>query len=147
MAAPDVFLDTSAWIAGILSASGGARALFGLGESRLMRLWCSQDVIQELEVALKRKAPAYLPEMAELLVRVNANVAAPPSTKTVRILQRVVQYSQDAVVIAAAAECGVSYLISLDRQHIVGNPALAAAVKFVIGTPGDCLAWYRARTS
>jgi hypothetical protein len=35
--------------------------------------------------------------------------------------------------------------VTLDRQHLLGNEALADACDFPVGTPGDALAWWRAK--
>jgi hypothetical protein len=49
------------------------------------------------------------------------------------------------LIVAAAWSTNVDYFVTLDRQHILDNPALRTAVPFPIGTPGDCLNWYRAQ--
>lgn len=51
------FLDTSALFAGIWSAEGGARMLLKLGETGAIRLLVSSHVLDEIERALRRKAP------------------------------------------------------------------------------------------
>jgi hypothetical protein len=54
-------------------------------------------------------------------------------------------YAADAVVLAAALDARVDYFITLDRRHFLENPALHKAISIPFGTPGDCLAWFRAR--
>ncbi len=46
---------------------------------------------------------------------------------------------------SAAWTANTDYLVTLDKQHFLGNASLKAAVLFPVGTPGDFLAWYRAR--
>jgi len=141
---PDVFLDTSALIAGLLSDSGGARALFALGEAQALQLWCSQDVLAELDAVLRQKIPLQLPVVSAWLARIRIELVQPPSIKSTRKLQRLVGHAKDAVVLAGAVDAGVGYLVTLDREHFLSNLALRRALEYPIGTPGDCLAWFRA---
>lgn len=143
MTRPDVFLDTSALIAGLLSDSGGARALFSLGEAQALQLWCSQDVLAELDTVLRQKIPLHLPVVSAWLAKIRLELVEPPSIRSVRKLLRLVSHSKDAVVLAGAVDASVAYLVPLDREHILSNLALRRALAFPIGTPGDCLAWLR----
>ena len=52
-----VFLDTSALFAGIWSATGGGRMILKLGEAGAIRLLVCPQVLDEIESALRRKAP------------------------------------------------------------------------------------------
>jgi predicted nucleic acid-binding protein len=56
----------------------------------------------------------------------------------------IVEYPPDAHILAEALAAEVEYLVSLDREHLVGNPR-ASELPFPIGTPGDFLAWFRQR--
>jgi putative PIN family toxin of toxin-antitoxin system len=143
MTRPDVFLDTSALIAGLLSDSGGARALFALGEAQALQLWCSQDVLAELDTVLRQKIPQQLPVVSAWLARIRIELVQPPSIKTTRKLHRLVGHPKDPVVLAGAVDAKMDYLVTLDREHMLSNPSLRKAHAFPIGTPGDCLAWFR----
>ena len=143
MTRPDVFLDTSALIAGLLSDSGGARALFALGEADSTQLWCSQDVMAELDTVLRQKIPLHLPVVSAWLARIRLELVKPPSVRSVRKLQRLIGHAKDAVVLAAALDAEMDYLVTLDREHMLNNPTLRNALAFPMGTPGDCLAWFR----
>ncbi len=57
MAKPDIFLDSSALIAGAISETGAAHALFQLGESEDIHLTVSEMVIVESERSMARKVP------------------------------------------------------------------------------------------
>lgn len=143
MARPDVFLDTSALIAGLLSGSGGARALLALGEAQAVQLWSSQDVLEELDTVLRQKIPQHLPVVSAWLARIRLELVEPPSLRSVRKLHRLVGHSKVAVVIAAAMDARMDYLVTLDREHTLNNPTLRDALAFPMGIPGDCLAWFR----
>lgn len=55
-----------------------------------------------------------------------------------------INYVPDAQVLAAAWNAGCDYFVTLDRRHFLDDPAVANAVPFRLGTPGDFLDWYRA---
>jgi hypothetical protein len=46
-------------------------------------------------------------------------------------------------VLAAARQVEIDYLVTLDQEHFLSNTPLRTAMPFLIGTPGDFLAWYR----
>ena len=140
------FLDTSALFAGIWSAEGGSRMILKLGEARAVRLLVSPQVLDEIESALRRKAPNMLGLLTLLLDRSGVEVVPPPISETVRDSQALTGHPGDAQVLAAAWAAGADYLVMLDRnKHFPKNQTLRAAVPFPVGTPGDFLAWYRAQ--
>ena len=139
-----VFLDTSALFAGIWSAKGGSRMILKLGEAGAIRLLVSPQVLDEIESALRRKAPDMLGLLALLLDRSGIEVVSSPMSKVVQDSQALTGHLGDAQVLAAAWVARADYLVTLDRKHFLDNQALKAAVPFPVGTPGDFLAWYRA---
>jgi len=139
------FLDTSALFAGIWSAEGGSRMILKLGEARAVRLLVSPQVLDEIESALRRKAPNMLGLLTLLLDRSGVEVVPSPISETVRDSQALTGHPGDAQVLAAAWAAGADYLVTLDRKHFLKNQTLRAAVPFPVGTPGDFLAWYRAQ--
>jgi predicted nucleic acid-binding protein len=139
------FLDTSALFAGIWSATGGGRMILKLGEARAIRLLVSPQVLDEIEGALRRKAPHMLGLLTLLLDRSGVEVVPSPMSEAVRDSQALTSHTGDAQVLAAAWTAGADYLVTLDRKHFLDNPILRDAVPFPVGTPGDFLAWYRAQ--
>ena len=137
-----VFLDTSVLFAAILSETGGARLILSLGEARAVRLYVGPQVLREADGVLNRKAPDSKARFALLLDRAAVQVAPEPSVETLVQASQVVPYGPDAHVLAEALAAEVHYLVTLDCQHFVGNPR-AAALPFLVGTPGDFLAWLR----
>lgn len=105
--------------------------LLKLGESGLIDLAVSAQVLTEVEGALRRKAPAALGHMTLLLDRARWQMHIP--------------YAPDAAIFAAAVAAQADYLVTLDRRHLLGNSALESAAPLPIGAPGDALAWLRAR--
>ena len=142
---PDVFLDTSALFAGIWSEAGGARMLLKLGEAQAVRLNVSPQVLNEIEGVLRRKSPQSLGSLALLLDRSRIVVVHADCEKWLSVCKSLVDYSADAIVLAAAWTGGIDYFATLDRKDFLNNQPLQDAAPFPVGTPGDCLAWYRHR--
>jgi len=138
-----VFLDTSALFAGIWSAEGGSRMILKLGEAGAIQLLVGPQVLDEIESALRRKAPDVLGLLALLLDRSRVEVVPSPMPEAVQDSQALTGHPGDAQVLAAAWAAGADYFVTLDRQHFLDNPSLRDAVPFPVGTPGDFLAWYR----
>jgi len=139
-----VFLDTSALVAAVLSSTGGARLLLKLGEAGAIRIAVGPRVLAELDGVIERKAPEALPQLALLLDASNLEVAPQPPAAMVQRVGRWLAYAPDAHVLAEAMAARAEYFATLDRAHFLGNPRLRAA-PLAIGTPGDCIAWLRAR--
>jgi predicted nucleic acid-binding protein len=103
-------------------------------------LWVGPWVLRELDGVLNRKSPRSKPYLALLLDRAWVQVGP----EALVLARTVVDYLPDAQILAEAMEAGASYLVSLDRTHLVGVPQVAR-LPFPVGTPGDFLAWYRAQ--
>jgi len=142
---PRIFLDTRALFAGTWSEEGGARMLLRLGEAGAIELLISPQVLAELQGALARKAPKTLPVAAVLLDRAAGTVVPAPDKEHLQLAEALISHPGDAAVVAAAWQASSDFLATLDRQHFLENSSLIAAVPFVIGTPGDALAWIRAQ--
>ena len=132
-------------LAAIYSKSGGARAVLNLGEFRRIGIWLSRDVLSEVEANISKLGADLLPELAVLLAAADVSIADPPAALTAQRLNRYVNYAPDAVILAAAQECGSAYFVTLDRVHILRNQDLPKALTFELGTPGEFLAWYRSK--
>jgi predicted nucleic acid-binding protein len=141
---PAVFLDTSVLVAAVLSSTGGARLLLKLGEAGALRIMVGRRVLAELDGVIERKAPDARPFVALLLDAANVEVGPAPGPDHLAQAGTWLAYAPDAHVLAEALAAPVDYFVTLDRAHFLDNPALTAA-PFPLGTPGDCLAWLRAR--
>lgn len=139
-----VFTDTSALFAAVVSEAGGARMILKLGEAGAVSLWVGPLVLSEADNALTRKSPGSKARFALLLHRANVQVGPPATPDALSQASEVVDYLPDAQVLAEALTSGADYFVSLDKRHLLGNPR-AGHLPFPIGTPGDFLAWYRAR--
>jgi predicted nucleic acid-binding protein len=143
VARPRVYLDISALLAGIWPTEGGGRLILTLGEASAIRLWVSPQVLDEIERALRRKAPDLLGLLVLLLDCSNVGTVAAPEEELVTRCAALTGHSGAAQVAAAAWAAAVDYFVTLDQKHFLDNADLRSAVPFPVGTPGDFLAWYR----
>ena len=116
-----------------------------LGEARAIRLLVSPQVLDEIEGALRRKAPDMLGLLTLLLDRSGIQVVPAPSPEAVEQSRSLTKHVGDAQILAVGWAAGVDYFVTLDRVHFLDNPKIRAAVPFPLGTPGDFLIWYRER--
>jgi predicted nucleic acid-binding protein len=140
----NVFLDTSALFAAVLSPTGGARALLKLGELHLVSLWAGPRVLQEAEEVFRRKAPDLLPLMAGLLASADVQIGPAADQSCLEQAASVVSYAPDAHVLAEALASGAGFFATHDKAHFLDNPR-ADMLPCRIGSPGDVLIWLRNR--
>ncbi|GAP13369.1 predicted nucleic-acid-binding protein, contains PIN domain [Longilinea arvoryzae] len=143
MKKPEIFLDSSALIAGIVSAQGAARVLLLLAENEKIELWVSEQVIAEVERNLARKAPRALPVAREMILRANIQILHDPKPADVRSHMDWINHAADVPILVAAANAQVDFLVTLDVRHFIDDPVVAQRSGLRIGTPGDALIWVR----
>ena len=141
----NVFLDSSALLAGIVSAQGASRALLLLGEDQKITLIVSEQVIAEVERNLARKAPQALPLAREMILRANLQIVRDPSPEDVHQHMDWISHAADLPILLAASRAGVGYLATLNTRHFLADPEVARKSGIRLGTPGDALAWVRSR--
>lgn len=139
-----VFLDTSVLFAAVLSETGGARFILSLGEAQLVQVHIGPQVLREADGVLERKAPESKARFALLLDRARVRVVPEPSAEALAQASAVTVTTPDARVLAEALTARVNYFVTLDREHFVDNPR-TGKLPFLVGTPGDFLAWFRDR--
>lgn len=133
-----VFLDTSVIFAAVLSKTGGARELFHLGEAGVLHLIVGLTVLREADEVVRRKIPASLPTLAQLL-SIGLVETSPISTKKQLELARAyVQYPPDARVLAEANQAEPDWFVTHDKEHFLQMHS-ETDLSFRIGTPGDLL--------
>ena len=142
---PRVFLDTSALFAGIWSEVGGGRAILKLGEAEAIQILCSGQVLSELEDAFREKTPDALTRVLLLIDAAKIEITGPVQGSIRKRALRLIKYAADAEVLASAMAANIDFFVTLDKQHFLSNRKLATQARFVIGTPGDFLAWFRAK--
>jgi predicted nucleic acid-binding protein len=143
MISPELFFDSSALFAGIVSASGASRALLLLAEAGQVAITVSEQVVAETERAVARKIPRALPEFREAIRATGLRIIRDPSLDETEGYADIVAHHADVPIIVAAMRVKTDYLVTLNRRHFIDDPAVADRSKLRIGTPGDALAWVR----
>ena len=139
----NIFLDSSALIAGAISESGAAHVLLNLGESQDIVLTVSELVIIETERAMAKKAPGNLNDLRSLIKSSNLRIVDNPSKEEVKANLYLISDPNDVPILLAAMKAKVDYLATHNRRHFLDDPKVAEISGLRIGTPGDVLAWLR----
>ena len=143
----DIFLDSSALIAGIVSAQGAARALLLLAEDEKILISVSEQVVAEVERNIARKAPKAVQFARESILAANIRILRDPTLTEVRERQDWISHPADVPILVAAARAQVDFLATLNTKHFIDDPEVARRSGLRIGTPGDALALVRDRLS
>lgn len=139
----ELFFDSSALIAGIVSAQEAARALLLLAEDEKILICVSEQVIAEVERNIARKAPKAVPFSREIILRANIRILRDPQITAVLEHQDWINHPADLPILMAAAHARVDFLATLNTKHFIDDPEVACRSGLRIGTPGDALAWVR----
>lgn len=140
---PDLFLDSRALFAGVVSPNGAARALLLLAEAGLLAVTVSEQVVAETERAVARKVPQALVYYRETLRSTGLHIVHDPSPEEVEAHKDIIAHRADVPIVVAAMRAGVDYLVTLNRRYFIDDPGVAARSGLRIGAPGDTLAWVR----
>jgi predicted nucleic acid-binding protein len=140
---PELFFDSSALFAGIVSASGASRALLILAETGQVALTVSEQVIAETERALARKVARALPAYREAVRHTGLRIVRDPSPADVQAHQHLIRHQADVAIVLAAKRSEAEFLVTLNRRHFIDDLGVATRAELLIGTPGDALAWVR----
>lgn len=143
MTSPELFFDSSALFAGIVSAIGASRALLLLAEAGQVAITVSEQVVAETERAVARKIPRALPEFREAIRATGLRIVRDPSPDEIEAYADIIAHHADVPIVVAAMQIKTDYLVTLNHRHFIDDPAMAGRSKLRIGTPGDALAWVR----
>jgi predicted nucleic acid-binding protein len=147
MPKPNIFLDSSALIAGVISETGAAHALLQLGESEDILLTVSEMVIVESERSIAKKSLHNLNDLRALIKKAKLRIVTDPSKKEVQTSLYLIDDPSDVPILLAAVKAKVDYLATHNRKHFLDDPKVAEKSGLQIGTPGDALAWVREKLS
>ncbi|MCZ6801923.1 MAG: PIN domain-containing protein [Nitrospirae bacterium] len=111
-----VFFDTSALIAGILSPSGDAHEILRLCEARVVQPFFPRQVLVEADRNLTQKLPQLLGDYQALLRHLSPRIVEDPSQEAVERVARII-HRKDASILAAALEAEVDFLLTWDKKH------------------------------
>jgi predicted nucleic acid-binding protein len=139
----NIFLDSSALVAGILSTTGAAHALLMFGEDESVLLTVSKWVVIESEETISRKSPRNIETLRNSLVTSKFRIVPDPSDDEIQANLYLIGDPDDVPVLLAAMKAKVDYLATHDRKHFLDDPKVAERSGLKIGTPGDVIAWIR----
>jgi len=139
----NIFLDSSALIAGAISESGAAHVLLNLGESEDIILTISELVVVESERSMARKSPSNINDLRRLIKSANLRIVANPSRKEVEANLYLISDPNDVPILLAAMKANADYLATHNRRHFLDDPKVVERSGLRIGTPGEVLAWLR----
>ncbi len=139
----NIFLDSSALIAGAISETGAAHVLLQLGESEDILLIISEMVIVESERSIAKKSPRNLNDSRSLIKSAKPRIVHNPSDKEVEANLYLIDDPNDVPILLAAMKAKVDYLAAHNRKHFLDDPKVAERSGLKIGTPGDVLVWIR----
>jgi predicted nucleic acid-binding protein len=121
----DIFFDSSALIAGIVSPQGAARALLLLAEDEKILISVSEQVIAEVERNIARKAPKAVPFARELILRANIRILRDPQIAEILEHQDWISHPADVPILVVAARARVDFLVTLNTKHFMDDPEVS----------------------
>lgn len=139
----NIFLDSSALIAGVLSKTGASHSLFMFGEDETIQLTVSEYVVGESDDVLKRKSPRNVKNLHDSLITSKFYITPDPPDEEIQANLYLMNDPDDIPILLAAIKAKVDYLATHDRKHFLDDPKVAEQAGIKIGTPGDVLAWIR----
>jgi predicted nucleic acid-binding protein len=145
MTRPEVFLDSSALFAGIVSEIGASRALLMLSEAGIIRITVSEQVIAETERNLARKVTGALPYYRQALRAAGLQIVRDPLLAEVAAYEGLTSHRADIPILVVAIKAQTDFLVTLNRKHFIDDPEVAFKAGIRIGTPGAGLAWVRSQ--
>lgn len=145
MPTPNLFLDSSALMAGIISSQGASRVLLLLSENHKIKLTVSEQVIAEVERNIARKIPKILTFAREMILHSQIMVVRDPSKVDINRHLDWISHPADVPILVAAVNAHTEYLVTLNSKHFTDDPQVSLLSGLLIGTPGDALKWIRER--
>ena len=136
-----VFLDTSALIAGLLSPTGAAHEVLRLCEAGVVKAVMSRQVLVEADRNLAVTLPAILPDYRAFLKHLAPRIVADPPRAAIEQAEAIIHHN-DAPILAAARLADVDYLVTWNTRHFQ-KKVVREAVGFPIVTPGEFLEAFR----
>jgi predicted nucleic acid-binding protein len=132
------FIDASVIFAASYSKTGSARELIYEAIRGRVTLFVSEFVLEETRRSLLRKAPKALDAYEQLLAVEPFKIVRPPTKAEIL---RAAKYTplKDAPIVAAAKKAKVRHLVTFDRKHLLGDPAVARKSGLEIVTPDTFL--------
>jgi len=133
-----IFFDSSVLIAGLASPDGASAALLAIAEMGLITPVVSETVVVEVIRNIEKKLPHCLVYYHRLFKILPFEIAD-PTEDTLKIAAGFIN-EKDAVILAAAVNARIDYLVSLDKHFLTGN---FKGLPFLVCSPADLLSTLR----
>lgn len=134
-----LFLDASVLVAAARSPSGGSALVMEVCRGRRFQAALSGRVLLEARVNIAEKfGEAELVRFYQQLAGLEPEMVLPPPSERLAQCGSIVG-RKDAHVLAAALECGATYLLTLDRRHLITRAIQMQELPLKVLTPGDFL--------
>jgi predicted nucleic acid-binding protein len=143
----NLFLDSSALFAGIVSSAGASRAILLLAEAEQITLMISEQVVTETERAIARKVPKALSHFRQAILTSKVGIVNNPSIQEVSAHHDLIAHPPYVSIVVAAMNAKVDFLVTFNRKHFIDDPGVSERSGLRIATPGDALAWVRDQIS
>ena len=134
-----VFVDTSVFVAALLSDRGASSYILEHASFVGVKLVTSEYVIEEWHATVLSKFPSKYSRLLDLLIALDIEVVRTPARPTLLKYQRLMSDAKDVPILAAFIKSPARYLISLDKDFL----RLTLQIKTIL-TPGDFLMQLRA---
>ena len=132
-----VLVQSSVLFAATLSVTGGSREILKLGKEKVLKVYTSQDIIDEVREHIEGKYPEFTGALERILDSYNLRILRSFSDRALaQFKDGYVSDPDDIHVIAAAKKVKVDYLITLDKKHFLNNAQLPQKVGISIVSPG-----------
>lgn len=133
---PRVLFNASVILAGIKSPKGGSAKVLRLASEKKVRGIISEVIFDET-LKHAKKLNLSKSQVSQRCLGIFKGVILAPDERKVRKYRKVVIDEGDCHVLASAEEAGASFLVTLDKKHLL---ILQGKIKrFKIVTPGELL--------
>jgi predicted nucleic acid-binding protein len=143
MTRAELLFDSSALVVGIISSTGGARALLVLSETSLISIVMPEQVVAETERAIARKVPRALGAYRRAVRLAIDRIQQDPSLKEIKENRHIIQHETDVPIVVAVMQARVDLLVTLSRRHFFDDQQVTERSGLQIDMPGYALDWLR----
>ena len=132
-----VFIDTNVLIAGSVSVTGASAAVLDLCEAESIQMVISRQVLVEADRNFSTKLPGLVTQFRQFIQNLAPMMVEDPPAMAVERTATLID-RKDAIILAAAIEAKVDYLITLDKKHFI-KERVRRNIPIEICTPADFL--------
>ena len=130
-----VFLDANVYFAGFVSPQGGSAFILKLARRKKIRLLARRIVLKEADRNLRRKTQPQTAKAFRRFLRETKIEILPSPADTHLAHYEALIHPKDTVILGAALEAQVDFLVTLDRRHFLTPQVLAKQGRTKILTP------------